>query len=135
MIAPFPPNEADRLNALRSLEILDTPPELAFDDLTQLAAFACGTPIALISLVDPCRQWFKSRVGLDATETHRDIAFCSHAILQNDLFIVPDATEDVRFKDNQLVTGEPSIRFYAGMPLTDLEGYNPWNDLRHRPDS
>ena len=124
MIAPFPPNESDRLNALCSLDILDTPPEPAFDDLTQLAAFVCGTPIALISLVDPCRQWFKSRVGLDATETHRDIAFCSHAILQNDLFIVPDATADVRFKDNPLVTGEPSIRFYAGMPLTDLEGFN-----------
>jgi diguanylate cyclase (GGDEF)-like protein/PAS domain S-box-containing protein len=124
VIAPFPTSEAERLDALRSLDLLDTPPEPAFDDLTRLAAFVCGTPIALISLVDPCRQWFKARVGLDATETHRDIAFCSHAILQDDLFVVPDATEDARFKDNPLVTGEPNIRFYAGMPLTGPEGHN-----------
>jgi diguanylate cyclase (GGDEF)-like protein/PAS domain S-box-containing protein len=124
VIAPFPPNEVGRLNALQALDILDTPPELPFDDLTRLAAFACETPIALISLIDPCRQWFKSRFGLDATETHRDIAFCSHAILQGELFIIPDATSDERFKDNPLVTGEPKIRFYAGMPLTNAEGYN-----------
>jgi len=124
VIAPIPPDEADRLAALRSFDLLDTPPETEYDDLTRLAALVCETPIALISLVDPCRQWFKSHFGLDAKETHRDIAFCSHAILQDDLFIVPDTFEDVRFKDNPLVTGEPNIRFYAGMPLTEPEGHN-----------
>ncbi len=124
MLAPLLPNEAERLDALRSFGVLDTQPEQEYDDLTRLAAAICGTPIALVSLVDPCRQWFKSRVGLDATETHRDIAFCTHAIVQNNLFVVPDAAADVRFKDNPLVTGEPHIRFYAGMPLPTPEGHN-----------
>jgi len=110
-------NEAERLKALREYSILDTLPEQALDDLTTLAAQLCGTPIAMISLVDEHRQWFKSRVGTDMTETARDISFCSHAVRQHDLFTVKDATEDERFADNPLVTGEPKIRFYAGAPL------------------
>ncbi len=124
MIAPKPAREADRLNALRRLAVLDTPPETDFDDITRLLAAICGVPIALVSLIDRDRQWFKSKVGLDATETHRDVAFCSHAILGDELFEVPDAAADPRFCDNALVTGEPKIRFYAGHPLTTPEGFN-----------
>ena len=119
-----PANEAGRLDALRDCNILDTGPEPTYDDLTRLAALICGTSIALVSLVDSNRQWFKSSHGLDATETHRDASFCSHAILQHDLFVVPDALADERFRDNPLVTGEPHLRFYAGMPLTDPQGFN-----------
>ena len=118
MPAPLPENESERLQALRSYAILDTLAETAYDDLTQLAAYVCAAPIALVSLVDESRQWFKSRVGLEAPETHRDLAFCAHAILvPEDLFEVQDARLDPRFKHNALVTGEPKIRFYAGMPL------------------
>ncbi len=123
MIAPLPSDEAARLDALRSFAVLDTAPESAFDDLTRLAAHVCGTPIALVSLIDDCRQWFKSRYGLAAAETPRDIAFCTHAILDDGLFEVPDAAADERFRDNPLVTGEPRIRFYAGMPLVTPEGH------------
>ena len=115
--AQYTSDEIRRLEALREYAILDTPPEQALDDLTALAAEICGTPIALISLVDEHRQWFKAKVGLEMAETSRDISLCGHAIQQRDLFIVPDAKEDKRFAQNPLVTGDPHIRFYAGAPL------------------
>ena len=121
--APIPEDEEDRLKALERYAILDTAAEDQFDRITRLAAGMVGAPIALVSLVDEARQWFKARVGLDVDQTHRDLAFCSHAILQDDLFIIPDASRDPRFKDNPLVTGDPSIRFYAGAPLRTHDGF------------
>ncbi|MDY7225939.1 GAF domain-containing sensor histidine kinase [Hyalangium rubrum] len=122
--APLPPDEGARLEALAAHAVLDTPPEEAFDALTRLASRLCGVPIALVSLLDHTRQWFKSRVGIEATETSRDLAFCAHAILQDGLFVVPDATRDERFHDNPLVSGAPHVRFYAGTPLKSLSGHN-----------
>lgn len=121
--AKVPANEEQRLRELLSYDVLDTDAEQLFDDLTQLASQICDAPIALISLVDPDRQWFKSRVGIEATETSRNIAFCSHAILQREVFEVSNAKEDPRFHDNPLVTGEPNIRFYAGAPLLTPSGH------------
>ena len=117
-----PHDEHTRLETLRSLKLLDTSPSERFDRLTRIARRMFGVPISLVSLVDDNRQWFKSRQGLDATETPRDISFCGHAILGDDIFIVPDATKDNRFVDNPLVTDNPNIRFYAGVPLRVSNG-------------
>jgi GAF domain-containing protein len=123
MSAPNSQNEKKRLNVLWQYEVLDTVPEELFDDLTELAASICEAPIALISLVDDKRQWFKSKVGTTLSETSRDVSFCTHAIKQSGLFIVPDATLDPRFAQSPLVTSEPKIRFYAGAPLITPDGY------------
>ena len=122
MSAPRPPNEADRLAALFELGILDTPPEIALDALVRLASQIFAVPVSLVSLVDAERQWFKARVGLEISETPRDLAFCAHAILGDEVMVVPDASLDLRFQDNPLVTSRPSIRFYAGAPLATSAG-------------
>ena len=115
-------NEAERLKSLRQYRILDTEPEQAFDDLTLIASQICDAPIALITLVDKDRQWFKSRVGVDVKESSRSVSFCAHAILQEGVFTIPDALNDARFCDNPFVKGDPHIRFYAGAPITMQDG-------------
>lgn len=122
MQAAIAPNELERLTALRDLDILDTDAEPEFDELVTLAAALCSTPISLVSLVDENRQWFKAAIGLPFRETPRDVAFCSHAILEPFVFTVEDATADPRFADNPMVTGDTDIRFYAGIPVSDPEG-------------
>jgi PAS domain S-box-containing protein len=124
MRTPLPANETERLQALQRQHILDTPPEAAFDRITRLAAQLFGVPISLVSLVDRDRQWFKSCFGLDLRQTDRQLSFCAHAILSDDVFVVPDATQDERFANNALVTGELGIRFYAGAPLKTRDGFN-----------
>ncbi|MDH4170736.1 MAG: MBL fold metallo-hydrolase [Acidimicrobiia bacterium] len=120
--APLPDDEAKRLQSLRDLGVLDTEPEARFDRFTEMASTVLDIPIALISLVDEHRQWFKSARGIEATETPRDMAICSHAILDDEVFQVPDALDDPRFADNPLVADDPRVRFYAGAPLTLSDG-------------
>jgi two-component sensor histidine kinase len=114
--------EAERLNALRRYAILDTPHEDEFDDIAKIAAHVCEAPVALVSLIDEHRQWFKAEIGLGKRETPLDVSICKHALLQPGLFVVSDATQDERFKNNPLVTGEPGLRFYAGAVLETPEG-------------
>jgi GAF domain-containing protein len=123
MNAPIPDIEAERLAALKEYHILDTAAEQAYDDITALAAYLCEVPIAMISLVDESRQWFKSKLGLNQRETPRDVAFCAHAILQSEPMIIRDALKDARFADSALVKRSPHIRFYAGFPLATPEGF------------
>ncbi len=123
-IPPTPANESHRLEALRSLDILDTPPDPDFDAIVKLAQELFEVPICLISLIDAERQWFKACIGLDVPETPRTVSFCGHAILEEQALVILDATKDERFADNPLVTGGPEIRFYAGMPIRLPSGYS-----------
>lgn len=122
MKAPIPPKESERLAALYEYAILDTAAEQVFDDLAALAAHICQVPMATITFVDKDRQWFKSRLGIEATETPRDYAFCAHTILGPEPLIVQDATQDSRFAESPLVTDNPGVRFYAGFPLLTNDG-------------
>jgi len=120
---PTPKNETARLKALQEYKVMDTLPEQAYDNFTKLASIICKAPIALITLLDEDRQWFKSKIGISISETAREIAFCATAIQQPDVFVVPDTLNDERFRNNPLVLAEPNFRFYAGAPLIDEEGY------------
>ncbi|MEJ1936055.1 GAF domain-containing protein, partial [Nostoc sp. NIES-2111] len=121
--APLPFDEPERLRTLQELEVLDSDPEAEFDALAAAAALVCNVPLSLVSLVDHDRQWFKANVGLPGvTQTPRELAFCAHAIVQDDVLEVPDALADERFADNPLVVGAPEIRFYAGAPLRMADG-------------
>ena len=122
---PIPPDEPQRMQVLREYDVLDTPPEAVYDDIAHVCAGVCDTPIALITLVDGTRNWFKARVGVEEelTESPRDISFCGHAILGDQIFEITDATMDDRFADNPLVASQPCIRFYAGAPLVTPDGY------------
>lgn len=122
-IPPLPPNEAERLRALHHYRILDTLPEQVYDDLTRMAAQICDAPIALVSLIDAERQWFKSRLGIEEPETDRAISFCAHAVATGEMLMVHDALRDVRFFDNPNVLEDPHVRFYAGAPLRTEAGH------------
>ncbi len=122
--AVFPNNEAERLFILRALNLLDTPIEERFDRITRIVCNALNVPIATITLIDDTRQWFKSGQGICVAETSRKDSFCAHAILENEMMIVPDASKDPRFHDNPLVISEPNIRFYAGIPITVRNAFN-----------
>jgi GAF domain-containing protein len=122
--ADLPPDEEERLRALHDLDLLDSAPEAEFDELVRRAAEATGAPVAVITLVDEARQWFKARVNLDMESSDRDLSFCAHAILTpDDLTVVPDTLADDRFSDNLLVTEDPNIRFYAGAPIFTPDGH------------
>lgn len=122
--APLPPDEEARLQSLQEHNLLDTLPEEVYDDVTRLASEICGTPIALLTLIDEKRQWFKSKQGLGVDETPREDSFCAHTILNpNEVFVVPDARYDERFHDNPLTTGDPHVVFYAGVPVKDADGH------------
>ncbi|RYG66055.1 GAF domain-containing protein, partial [bacterium] len=122
MLTTLTQRESERLKVLRDYHILDTPSEIAFERLTSLSARIFDVPICFVSLIDADRQWFKSCFGIDIRETNRALSFCTHTILSDEVFVVPDATLDPRFAENVFVTGEPYIRFYAGAPLTSPEG-------------
>jgi GAF domain-containing protein len=122
MKPPIPANEVDRLRSVKLYRILDSGAEKTFDDLTRLAAAICETPISLVSLIDSDRQWFKSKVGIDLEQTSRDVSFCAHALVDNKMLVVEDATKDPRFVDNPYVTAESPVRFYAGAPLVMADG-------------
>jgi len=122
LIAPLPPDEVERIRLLHALDVLDTDPEPAFDRVTRLVAHVLKVPMALISLVDSERQWFKSRIGIDVSETSRDLSFCAHTILDTKPMVVEDASRDARFADHPMVTGGPSVRFYAGVPIRSTGG-------------
>lgn len=117
-------NETERLRELRRLNILDSEKEKDFDELVELASIICGVPISLVTLIDADRQWFKSKKGVEVSSTHRDISFCGHAINNDEIFVIENAVADERFYDNPLVTGDPNIRFYAGMPIKSENGYS-----------
>src|SRR5690349_15616261 len=121
---PVPENEKERLKTLRNYKILDTLPDQELDDLARMAASICDTPMALITLIEKDRQWFKSNIGMDGTETKREESFCQYAIMGNDIYEVPDASQSKIFADNPFVTGNPNIRFYAGAPLITPGGYS-----------
>ncbi|MFN8576091.1 MAG: ATP-binding protein [Candidatus Sericytochromatia bacterium] len=122
LLAPIPTNEKQRIESLKTYNILDTLPEKTYDDLTMLASYICETPISVISFVDQDRHWFKSKIGLNATETPRNVGFCAHAIMKDEMFIISDTLQDARFVNNPLVVSEPNIRFYAGAPITTTNG-------------
>lgn len=121
--APIPVNENERLHKLLSYKILDTPKERDFDEIVELASKICGTPMSLISILDADRVWYKAQAGIEGTESARETSFCGHGIMQEDLFEVADTSQDIRFNDNPFVTGDPNIRYYAGMPLQTSDGH------------